>query len=133
MKASVDRNKKKIKFHNNLLEGRRVNFKTFLGLAAPNQYCQTIETEMWGWFLDDILGRNLQTFIIPNIRLLPYCMIMFKVWETTFHLQESLHLPVGKFNIFHSVLFSLFTSRLMILLLWVCTDKHRWISTIKSS
>ena len=28
----------------------------FLGLAMPNQYCQTVEKEMWGWILGDIFG-----------------------------------------------------------------------------
>jgi len=34
------------KFHNNLLEGLRVDQKTFLGLAMPNQYRQTVEKKM---------------------------------------------------------------------------------------
>jgi len=36
----------------NFLEG--CNLKTFLTMAMPNQYCQTVVKGMWGWFWGDI-------------------------------------------------------------------------------
>jgi len=38
------------------LEGFTIGLKTSLGLAMPNQYCQTVEKEMGGWILGDIFG-----------------------------------------------------------------------------
>ena len=36
-----------------------VNLQTFLGLALPNQYCQTVVKEMWDWFFGwYILAQN---------------------------------------------------------------------------
>ena len=35
-------NRNFLKFHSNLLKGLRIDLETFLGLAMPNQYCQTI-------------------------------------------------------------------------------------------
>ena len=34
-------NTKVLKFHNYLMEGSRIDLKTFLGLAKPNQYSQS--------------------------------------------------------------------------------------------
>ena len=31
-----------LKFHNYLMEGFRIDLKTFLGLAKPNQYSQSV-------------------------------------------------------------------------------------------
>jgi len=47
LKASVSQlveNSVNRKFHNNLMF--RVDLKTFLGLAMPNQYCLTVDKEM---------------------------------------------------------------------------------------
>jgi len=57
-------------FHN-LLEGFRVNLKTFLGLAMPNQCCQTVVKEMWGWFWGGIFRQNLD----PYYTVLLSCII----------------------------------------------------------
>ena len=35
-------NKKFLKFHNNLMQQCRVDLKTFLSLAMPNQYSQSV-------------------------------------------------------------------------------------------
>ena len=43
----------------------RVDLKTFLGLAMPNQYFQTVRKQTSSWFLGDNLGQNPQTFMIP--------------------------------------------------------------------
>jgi len=67
------------------LVGRYV--KTFLGLATSNQYCQTVEKEMWGWFFGwHVLGWKPQTFMIPNIQLLPYFMLLYWYsWSVVLH------------------------------------------------
>jgi len=36
-------NTKFLKFHNYLMEGFRIDVKTFLGLALPNQYCPAVK------------------------------------------------------------------------------------------
>ena len=51
-----------LKFHNNLTEGFKIDLKTFLGLAKPNQYSQS---EYQAGFGVIISGQNPQTFMIP--------------------------------------------------------------------
>ena len=58
------------------MEGLRVDLKTFLCLAMPNQYCQTIKKEYEAGFWVIYLGWKLQTSMIPNIQLLPYCKMI---------------------------------------------------------
>ena len=43
-------NKKFKKFHNNLMQRFRVDLKTFLGLAMPNQCSQTDRKQISNWF-----------------------------------------------------------------------------------
>ena len=43
----------------------RVDLKTSLGLAMPNQYSQTVRKQISSWFWEIILGQNPQTFMIP--------------------------------------------------------------------
>ena len=43
----------------------RVDMKTFLCLAMPNQYSQTVRKQISSWFWGDNLGQNPQTFLIP--------------------------------------------------------------------
>ena len=54
-----------IKFHNNLMQQFRVDLKTFLGLAMPNQCSQTVRKQISAGFGVIILGQNPQTFMIP--------------------------------------------------------------------
>ena len=56
-------NRKFLKFHNNLVQWFRVDLKTFLGLAMPNQYSQTVRKQISSWFWGDNFGPNPQTFI----------------------------------------------------------------------
>jgi len=44
-------------------------------LAMPNQYCQTVEKEMWGWFLGDIL--QLHYYVLHDNSQLLYKMVTF--------------------------------------------------------
>ena len=43
----------------------RVDLKTFLGLAIPNHYSQTVRKQYQAGFGKIILGQNPQTFMIP--------------------------------------------------------------------
>ena len=47
------------------MEGSRIDLKTFLGLAKPNQYSQSARKQISSWFGVIILGQNPQTFMIP--------------------------------------------------------------------
>ena len=47
------------------MEGFRINLKTYLGLAMPNQYSQLSESKYQAGFWMIILGQNPLTFIIP--------------------------------------------------------------------
>ena len=58
-------NRKFLKFHNNLMQRFRVDLKTFLCLAMPNQCSQTVRKQISSWFGEIILGQNPQTFLIP--------------------------------------------------------------------
>ena len=42
LSISQQKNVKFLKFHNNLMQQFRVDLKTFLGLAMPNQYSQSV-------------------------------------------------------------------------------------------
>ena len=47
------------------MQGFRVDLKTFLGLARPNQYCQychAVTKLILGWFVG---GKKSQTLMIP--------------------------------------------------------------------
>ena len=57
------------------MEGFRIDPKTFLGLAMPNQYSQVSESEYQAGFGVIISGQNPQTFMMPLYILLPYYMI----------------------------------------------------------
>ena len=54
-----------LKFHNYLMEGSRIDLKTFLGLATPNQYSQSARKQISSWFWGDNFGPKSQTFMIP--------------------------------------------------------------------
>ena len=43
----------------------RVDLKTFLGLALPNQCCHAITKLILGWFVGWIFGQKPQTLMIP--------------------------------------------------------------------
>ena len=43
----------------------RVDMKTFLGLAMPNEYSQTVRKQISSWFWGDNFGPKSQTFMIP--------------------------------------------------------------------
>jgi len=43
----------------------RVDLKTFLGLAMPNQYCHGAETKYLADFIVGFLGKKPQTLLIP--------------------------------------------------------------------
>ena len=51
-----------------LMEGFRIDFKTFLGFAMPNKCSQTFRKSISSWFNNFgviILGQNPQIFMIP--------------------------------------------------------------------
>jgi len=50
----------------------RVDLKTFLGLAMPNQYSQTAKSKYQAGFGEIILGQNPRTFMIPTYRTVLY-------------------------------------------------------------
>ena len=47
------------------MERFRIDLKTFLGLAKPNQYSQSVKVNIKLVFGVIILGQNPQTFMIP--------------------------------------------------------------------
>ena len=47
------------------MKGFRIDLKTFLGLAMPNQYSQTVRSKYQAGFGVIILGQNPLTFMIP--------------------------------------------------------------------
>jgi len=47
------------------MEGSRIDLKTFLGFAKPNQYSQSARKQVFSCFGVIILGQNPQTFMIP--------------------------------------------------------------------
>ena len=47
------------------MKGSRIDLKTFLGLAKPNQYSQSVRKQISSWFWGDNFGQNPQTFMIP--------------------------------------------------------------------
>ena len=47
------------------MEGFRIDLKTFLGMAKPNQYFQSVESKYQAGFEVIISGQNPQTFMIP--------------------------------------------------------------------
>ena len=54
-----------IKFHNYLMEGSRIDLKTFLDLAKPNNIPKVPESKYQAGFGVIISGQNPQTFMIP--------------------------------------------------------------------
>jgi len=38
------------------MEGFRINLKSFLSLAMPNQYCLTVRKQILSWFWSNLLG-----------------------------------------------------------------------------
>ena len=53
------------------MEGFRIDLKTFLGLAKPNQYSQSIRKQTLSWLWGDNFG--------PKFPKLPYYMIILLV------------------------------------------------------
>ena len=49
----------------------RVDLKTFLGLAMPNQYSQTVKKQILSWFWGDNLGQEIPNLHDPYIQY--YC------------------------------------------------------------
>ena len=47
------------------MEGSRIDLKTFLGLAKPNQFCKVPESKYQAGFGAIISGQNPQTLMIP--------------------------------------------------------------------
>ena len=43
----------------------RVDLKTFLGFAMPNQYCHAVTKEIFGWLIGGIFGQETPNFNIP--------------------------------------------------------------------
>ena len=58
------------------MEGFRIDLKTFLGLAKPNQHSQSVRKQISSWFWGDNSGQNPQTFMIPIYIVLLYYMIV---------------------------------------------------------
>ena len=57
----------------------RVDLKTFLGLAMPNQYSQTVRKQISNWFWGDNFGPKSPNFHDPYtyIVLLYYMIIQW--------------------------------------------------------
>jgi len=49
-------NRKILKFYNNLMQQFRVDLKTSLGMAVPNQYSQTVRKQISSWLWGDNFG-----------------------------------------------------------------------------
>jgi len=49
------------------MEGFRIDLKTFLGLAMPNQHFQTIRKKISSWFWGDNLGPESPNLLDPYI------------------------------------------------------------------
>ena len=65
-----------LKFHNYLMEGSRIDLKTFLGLPKPNQYSQGARKQISSWFWGDNFGPKSPNLHDPyNYIVLPYYMI----------------------------------------------------------
>ena len=57
----------------------RVDLKTSLGLAMPNQYSQTVRKQISSWFCSDNFGPKSPNLLDPyNYIVLPYYMILIK-------------------------------------------------------
>jgi len=110
---------RKLNWIGKFLEGFRVNLKTFLRLAIPNQCCKTVVLEMWGWFWGDIFGQNTPNLHDPYYTVLLYCMMttgsisLVNRYFVTFvqlfcaHMQYckvQTKVPVLKFTSTHSIL-----------------------------
>ena len=65
-----------LKFHNYLVEGFRINLKTFLGLAMPNQYSQTLRKLISSWFWGDNFGPKS-----PNL----HTTVLYENWAARFN------------------------------------------------
>ena len=60
------------------MEGFRIDLKTFLGLAMPNQWSQTVRKQISSWFWGDNLGPKS-----PNLHD-PYTTVLYDYsWEDT--------------------------------------------------
>jgi len=59
-----------LKFHNYLMEGFRIDLKTFLGLARLTNTPKVSESKYQAGFGVIISGQNPQTFMIPIIKVL---------------------------------------------------------------
>ena len=56
-----------LKFHNYLMEECRIDLKTFLGLAKPNQYSQSARKQISSWFWGDNFGPKSPNLQDPYI------------------------------------------------------------------
>ena len=67
------------------MEGSRINLKTFLGLAMPNQYSQSARKQISSWFWSDNFGPKSPNLHDPSIysTTVPYYMIRSISFTTT--------------------------------------------------
>ena len=49
------------------MEGSRIDLKTFLGLAKPNQYSQSVRKQISSWFWGDNFGPKSPNLPDPYI------------------------------------------------------------------
>jgi len=56
-----------LKCHNYLMEGSRIDLKTFLGLAKPNQNPQSARKQISSWFRGDKFGPKSPNLHDPYI------------------------------------------------------------------
>ena len=56
-----------LKFHNYLMEGARIDLKTFLDLVKPNQYSQSDRKQISSWFWGDNLTPKSPNLHDPYI------------------------------------------------------------------
>ena len=57
------------------MEGSRIDLKTFLGLAKPNQYSQSARKKISSWFWGNNFGPKSPNLHDPYYIVLPYYMI----------------------------------------------------------
>ena len=61
----------------------RVDLKTFLGLAMPNQYSQTVRKQILSWFWGDNFGPKSPN--LPIYIVLLYYMILHAAHDVVFN------------------------------------------------
>ena len=84
------------------MEEFRINLKTFLGLAMPNQYCPTVRMSILGWFWSKMFGPEspnlhnllcivlLYDIIVSLFFIFSFCYEMVSTTMSSYHKTPSL-------------------------------------------